>query len=62
MKCEDGYALYEQLKDGASVEVNYAGKNYGFAFVGERTGTRNYLVRSPRFHERWGSSARAFCR
>ncbi len=43
MKYKDGYALYEHLKEGANVEVDYEGKNYGFVFVGERTGTRNYL-------------------
>jgi hypothetical protein len=61
MKCKDGYALYEQLKDGANVEVDYGGKNYGFVFVGERTGTRNYLSvtdsngEEKRFGRGWGS-------
>ena len=61
MKCQDGYDLYEQLKDGATVGVDHGGKNYEFVFVGERTGTRNHLSvtdsngEEKRFGRGWGS-------
>ena len=61
MKIEDGYCLYELLKDGDLVDVEHKGKHYAFAFKGEPIGAYNYLLVTDsnglqkRFGRGWGS-------
>ena len=61
MKIEDGYSLYELLKDGDLVDVEHKGEHYGFAFKGEPIGAYNYLLvtdsngQQKRFGRGWGS-------
>ena len=61
MKTEDGYSLYELLKDGAVVDVERDDKTYTFGFKGEPIGAYNYLLvtdsngQQKRFGRGWGS-------
>ena len=60
MKVEDGYSLYELLKDGDLVDVEHKGKTYTFGFKGDRIGAYNYLLvtdsngQQKRFGRGWG--------
>lgn len=57
----DGYQLYELLKDGAETTISHKGETYTLRFIGDKTGSDNYLsVRDGRGQERrfgwgWGS-------
>lgn len=61
MEFEDGYVLYELLKNGDAVDVEHEGKTYEFVFRGEPFGAYNYLSvtdstgQQKRFGRGWGS-------
>jgi hypothetical protein len=56
----DGYQLYELLKDGEATTLTHEGETYTLKFVGQKTGSDNYLlVRDCRGEEKrfgWGWS------
>ena len=39
----DGYQLYELLKDGEATTIAHGGSAYTLRFMGEPTGSNNYL-------------------
>lgn len=61
MELEDGYSLYELLKNGDPVDLEHGGKTYEFVFRGEPVGAYNYLSvtdnngQQKRFGRGWGS-------
>lgn len=57
----DGYQLYDLLKDGKEATINHQGNTYTLRFVGQPTGSENYLlVKDRRGQEKrfgWGWSS-----
>ncbi len=54
----DGYELYELLKEGKATTLEHEGETYTLQFVGQKTGSDNYLlVRNSKGEEKrfgWG--------
>jgi hypothetical protein len=57
----NGYTLYDLLKDGAETTITHNGTTYTLRFVGQKTGSDNYLlVKDGRGQEKkygWGWSS-----
>ena len=53
---DDGYGLYEILKDGAVQQIAYSGATYAMSFCGSPYGAENYLLveAGDGTQKRWG--------